>query len=33
MAVLGYTRMTRDLDLLVREDNRRAWDALIISLG
>jgi hypothetical protein len=29
----GYPRMTRDLDLLVREDDRRAWDALITSLG
>jgi hypothetical protein len=29
----GYPRMTRDLDLLVREDDRRAWDELITGLG
>jgi hypothetical protein len=28
----GYPRMTRDLDLLVREDDRHAWDALIVGL-
>jgi hypothetical protein len=29
----GYPRMTRDIDLLVRETDRRAWDTLITSLG
>jgi len=31
--VYGYGRKTMDLDLLVREDDRRAWDTLITSLG
>lgn len=31
--VYGYDRKTMDLDLLVREDDRRAWDGLITSLG
>lgn len=29
----GYARMTRDIDLLVSDADRRAWDALITSLG
>jgi hypothetical protein len=29
----GYPRTTSDLDLLVREDQRRAWDDLLTSLG
>lgn len=28
----GYPRMTRDIDLLVRETDRRAWDTLLTSL-
>lgn len=28
----GYPRMTRDIDLLVREEDRREWDALILAL-
>ena len=28
----GYGRMTRDIDLLVRESDRRAWDMLITRL-
>lgn len=28
----GYPRMTRDIDLLVRDSDRRAWDTLITSL-
>jgi predicted nucleotidyltransferase len=28
-----YPRMTRDLDLMVREEHRRAWDEIIVSLG
>ncbi|MEI9898570.1 MAG: hypothetical protein WDN28_33120 [Chthoniobacter sp.] len=29
----GYPRMTRDIDLLVREADRRAWDELMLDLG
>jgi hypothetical protein len=29
----GYPRMTRDLDLMVRDSHRRAWDELIVPLG
>jgi len=29
----GYPRMTRDIDLLVREGDRRAWDELMLGLG
>ena len=29
----GYPRRTIDVDLLVREVDRRAWDALLLSLG
>lgn len=29
----GYPRTTADIDLLVREDDRRAWDELIVPLG
>ena len=29
----GYPRMTSDVDLLVRDTDRRAWDELILPLG
>jgi hypothetical protein len=29
----GFPRQTRDIDLLVREADRRKWDSLILSLG
>jgi predicted nucleotidyltransferase len=29
----GYPRMTSDVDLLVREKDRRAWDELIVPIG
>ena len=33
VVVYGYGRKTMDLDLLVCEDDRRAWDALVTNLG
>ena len=29
----GYPRVTRDVDLMVRDTDRRAWDELIVPLG
>jgi Nucleotidyl transferase AbiEii toxin, Type IV TA system len=29
----GFPRQTRDIDLLVRSEDRRAWDTLILGLG
>src|SRR2546430_521152 len=29
----GYPRHTQDIDLLIRDTDRRAWDALIVPLG
>ncbi len=31
--VYGYPRTTSDIDLLIREEDRRAWDTLITGLG